>query len=200
LYAPDGVLKQMAKKQILAKNVAMEKCLKGVKQELRQFFSDIVEETVACYFRKLAVKVENVISSQLSRCSEKCADHLKELLQEESGYLNPKQADFLISDQNSEHAIVQTGTLSFGDKQYWCVMSPKNLSMYTLPVKGNPDLSHNDCKITVDDENAHRFQLKSGTGSGYLLAQNRSEFNAWKDAFINAGYLEFKLSLNKDTV
>jgi hypothetical protein len=178
----------------------MEKCLKGVKQELRQFFSDIVEETVACYFRKLAVKVENVISGQLNRCSEKCADHLKELLQEESGYLNPKQADFLISDQNSEHAIVQTGTLSFEKKQYWCVMSPKNLSMYTVPVKGTPDLAHNDCKITLFDANTHQFYLQSETDSGWLFAQNRSEFNAWKDAFINAGYLEFKLSLNKDTV
>jgi Dynamin central region len=196
----------MVKKQILGKSGAMEKCLIGVQQELNQFFIDIVNEIVSCYYPKLAVKVENVICDQLSRCSEKCNDHLKELLQEESGYLNPEQADFLISDQLPVHEVIQVGTLSHEKKKYLCVLSWNKLSMYTVPVEETPDIFHEDFDIacSTNIENAFILEKKNdsedfGTEATYLVAPNVSEFIAWKDAFTNAGVMD-EVRLDSETV
>jgi uncharacterized protein with PIN domain len=91
------VLSQVAKNQIIGKRDAMDKCLQEVVQELRQFFSVIVDDIVARCYSSLAVKaVKDAIFRELTRCSENCENHLELILHEESSYINIKHADFLI--------------------------------------------------------------------------------------------------------
>jgi Dynamin central region len=85
----------MVKTQILAKSGITKACLDKVVQELRQFFTEVMDKTVANCYPLLAVKVKDSIFSQLSRCSDDCEHHLEEILQVDASYININHVDFM---------------------------------------------------------------------------------------------------------
>jgi hypothetical protein len=77
--------------------------------------------------------------------------------------------------------------------------------MHGVPsTVSSSDICYTNFKITASDETECRFVLETGTGPSLerknIAAPNRSTFNAWKDAFINAGVLESKIERHSDVV
>jgi hypothetical protein len=106
------------------------------------------------------------------------------------------------SDQLPNDEILQYGTLTLKDKEYWCMLSSNKISMYAVPVlvkSSSPDV-HTSCKIDAIYENESKFLLNSNKGSHFIVAPNRSKFNEWKNAFINTGVLGIKIEYQSDVV
>jgi hypothetical protein len=83
----------------------------------------------------------------------------------------------------------------------WCVLSWNKLSLYTdSKTVGPPKNCFADHKIFDLDASTNKFFMKNLVDSYVLEAPNKSEFNAWKDAFITAGVLATKIKLDSEMV
>jgi hypothetical protein len=97
----------------------------------------------------------------------------------------------IISNQFPELELLQTGILSFENKDFWCVLATKNLTMYETNNRTSPIHNHLISLVYAFADNNRLVVVNDRKKEFELLAPNRSKFNAWKNAFSNAGVCDF---------